>query len=95
MASWGDIEVYNEMISDLGTFCNELGEACQVMLSAVNTCMQVMENDKASLKACKNVALSCKKYEEAAGLAQKLAMALAEERDDVIAYLRTLDDLDD
>lgn len=95
MANWGDVEVYNEMISDLGTFCTELGNACQVMLTAVNTCMQVMENDKASLKACRNVALSCKKYEEAAELAQKLAVALQEERDDLIEYLRKLEDIDD
>ena len=94
MASWGEVEVYNDMISALETFCTELGNACQVMLTAVNTCVQVMESDKASLKASKNVALSCLKYEEAAELAQKLAKALEEERNDMIEYLRKMEEID-
>lgn len=65
------------------------------MLTAANTCSQIMEGDIASLKACKNVALSCKKYEEAAELAQKLMQALAQERDDIIEYLRSLEELED
>ena len=94
MASWGEVEVYNEMISDLGAFCNEIKNATSIMMTAANTCAQIMGEDIASLKSVKNVALSCKKYEEATELAGKLQIALAEERDDMIEYLRTLDELD-
>ena len=95
MASWGDVETYNNMISDLGTFCKDVKTSCGVMLSAANTCVQMMEKDKASLEASKKVALSIKQYEEATVLAEKLAKALEEERNDMIAYLRSIEDLED
>lgn len=94
MATWGDVETYNDMISDLGTFCTEINNACGIMMTAANTCVQIMEEDKASLNASKNVALSCKKYEEAAELAQKLMKALEKERDDIVEYLHSLEELE-
>lgn len=95
MASWGDVDVYNEMIDDLGTFCTELTSACETMVTAANACANIMENDKAALSASKNVALSVQQYGEARELAQNLMRALAEERDEIIEYLKTLDELDD
>ena len=94
MASWGDVQVYDEMIADLGTFYQTIGNSCEVMLVAAQTCMDNMESDKASVKAYKSVTDSVKKYEEARELAAKLARALEEERNDLIEYLRKLDELE-
>lgn len=94
MASWGDVEVYNEMIADLGTFYQTIGSSRQLMLGAAQTCMDNMESDRASLNAYKSVIASAAKYEEAMELAGALAKALEEERDDLIEYLRKLDELE-
>lgn len=94
MASWGDVEVYNQMISDLGTFCQTIGNTRELMLTAAQTCMDNMESDIASLKAYKSVVASAAKFEEAGDKASALAKALEEERDDLIEYLKTLDVLE-
>lgn len=94
MASWGDIEVYNEMISDLGVFVQTINEACTVMLGAAQTCMDNMESDAASIKAYKNVTASVREYQEAIDQSKKLANDLAEERDRIIEYLRTLEQIE-
>ena len=31
MASWGDVQVYNEMIEELGSFCKSIVEAVNIM----------------------------------------------------------------
>ena len=87
MADWGDVQAYNEMIDELGTFCKSIVEACGIMDTAATTCKDNMENDSKSLQAYTNVAKSEKMYLEAAQLAQRLANDLAEERDALIEYL--------
>ena len=94
MASWGDVQTYNDMIDDLQTFCTRVQETCNILSVAAKTCVDAMESDKASLQASKNVLLSVKKYEEALEQAVSLANALAEERDDLIEYLKTLEEMD-
>ena len=94
MASWGDVQVYNEMIEELGSFCKSIVEAVGIMDTAATTCKDNMENDEASLKAYTNVAKSEKLYLEAAQMADHLSKELAEERDALIEYLRGLDELD-
>ena len=95
MANWGDVQCYNEIIEEIGNFCTKVEESCQVMLAAVQTCMDNMEGDEASLTAQKNVLLSLKKYEEAISTAHKLASDLSEERDDLVEYLRKLREMDE
>lgn len=91
MASWGDVEVYNQMIDDLAVFCKQVEDACGVMTTAAATCADTMESDAASLKASKKVLLAVKTYGEAREMAQNLAAALTEERDDLIEYLKALE----
>ena len=93
MASWGDVAAYDEMIGELGTFCQQIGEACAILQSAANTCVDALQGDKASLAAAREVVVSAKKYEEAIELATKLAQALAQERDDLVEYLKTIEEL--
>lgn len=94
MASWGDVQTYNDMIDDLYSFSTTVKGACDTLLTAAATCADAMQNDKASLQASKNVIESAKKYEEAIGLAGNLAKALAEERDGLIEYLKALEELE-
>ena len=94
MASWGDVQTYNDMIDDLQSFCAKVQDSCNVLTVAAKTCVDAMESDKASLQASKNVLLSVKKYEEAVEIARNLASALSEERDDLIEYLKTLEEMD-
>lgn len=94
MASWGDIQTYNDMIDDLYSFATTVREACDTLVVAAKTCADAMENDKASLQASKNVIMSAEKYEEAITLAGNLAKALAEERDELIEYLKALEELE-
>ena len=93
-SSWGDVQVYNEMISDLGSFNTSVNEACCVMLNAAQTCLDNMESDKASLSASKNLRNSVVKYQEATATATALARELSEERDALIEYLRSLEEMD-
>lgn len=95
MASWGDVTTYNNMIKDLDDFSRSLGSAHAAMTTAAHVCTQVMENDAASAKAAQNVQKCCEKYKEASDLAQKLKRSLEQERDDMIEYLRSLEELED
>lgn len=94
MASWGEVQVYNEMIEDIGTFIQTVNTACETLMSAAKTCVDNMESDKASLIASKNVLSSVQKYEEAIEAAQKLVNNLTEERDDMIEYLKQLEEME-
>ena len=94
MASWGDVQTYNDMLDDLQTFCTRVQEACNVLTVAAKTCVDQMESDKASLQASRNVLVSVQKYQEALEMAISLANALTEERDDMIEYLKSLEDMD-
>ena len=51
MGTWADVSNYNDMIDALQTFCKEIGVGCGVMKNGVATCLQFMQEDKASLKA--------------------------------------------
>ncbi len=95
MANWGDVACYDTMIEEIGTFCTKVENSCQVMLTAVQTCMDNMEGDEASLTAQRNVLLGVKKYEEAVSTARTLAAKLSEERDDLVEYLRRLREMDE
>lgn len=92
--SWGDVQTYNEMIADLGSFNNSVNEACGVMIAAAQTCLDNMESDPASLSASKNLRNSVVKYQEATATAAALARELEAERDALIEYLRTLEEMD-
>ena len=95
MASWGDVQVYSEMIDDLGAFCKSIEEAVDVMDVAATTCKDNMENDESSQKAAANVKKSEKLYLEAAKMAAQLAKELQEEQQALIEYLRQLDSMGD
>jgi len=93
MPSWGDVEVYNQMIDDLATFRTQVNAGCAVIATGVNTCLETMQQDAASLKAARQVNESVKTYAKAMEMAEKLEKDLAEERDDIIEYLRRLEEL--
>ena len=95
MGSWADVEVYNEFIQDLANFCSTLEESCAMMATAAQTCLDNMENDAASVKAAKRVSETLKKYQEAEKEAVALAKALEEERDELIRYLQSVEDMDE
>jgi len=93
MPSWGDVEVYNQMIDDLAKFRTQVNAGCAVIATGVNTCLETMQQDAASLKAARQVNESVKTYAKAMEMAEKLEKDLAEERDDIIEYLRRLEEL--
>lgn len=91
MADWADVATYQEMIDGLGQFCTDVNQACETMLAAGQTCANNLSNDVTSLKACKQLALSIKGYEEAVEKAQALAKALSEERDNIARMLQEME----
>lgn len=95
MSSWAEVDSFNQMIEALSVFQAKVNESSAVIGSAVQTCVDNMENDKASLSAAKNVAASRVKYQEATELAANLAKALAEKRDEIVEYLRLVEEMDD
>lgn len=95
MSSWGEVESFNQMIDALSVFQTKVNESTAVIGTAVQTCVDNMESDKASLSAAKNVAASIVKYQEATELAANLAKALAEKRDELVEYLRLVENMDD
>ena len=92
--SWADVQVYSEMIDELGRFCASITECCNTMEFAALTCKANMENDAASLKAEKNVLKSARELAVSAQMAKKLAEDLEEERQAIIVYLHSLEELD-
>lgn len=95
MSSWGEVESFNQMIDALSVFQTKVSESVAVIGTAVQTCVDNMESDQASLKAQKNVGESLVKYQEATELAGKLAKALSEKRDEIVEYLRLVERMDD
>ena len=65
MASWADLQDYDEMIGALNSFCSDVSGACETMTTAAQQCVNVLENDITSLKSSKKVLLSVKEYNEA------------------------------
>lgn len=94
MATWGDVESYNNMIDELTVFKVEINQVIEMLASAANVCADNMEQDKLSLKASKNVVECCKIYQEAVEKADRLKVGLEEERANIIALLRKMEDME-
>lgn len=92
MASWADLQDYDEMIEALNSFCSDVSGACETMTAAAQQCVSALENDVTSLKASKQVLLSVNEYNEAIVKAQNLISCLEEEKQAIIEMLKSMDE---
>ena len=95
MASWGDVETYEEMIADLHMFINSVNESCTGMTMAAQQCADELDNDVASLKAVSALLKSVQKYQGAMEMASDLIAKLEEEKEILIEIIRKNEEMDE
>lgn len=95
MASWGDVETYEEMIADLHTFVNSVNESCTGMTMAAQQCADELDNDVASLKAVRSLLKSVQKYQGAMEMASDLIAKLEAEKEALIEIIRRNEQMDE
>ena len=82
------VEKYQELIAELSGFQAAVGEASDLMTSAAAVCLNNMEEDDVSKRACGKVKASAQKYADAIEKAQKLQQSLQAELEKIIEYER-------
>lgn len=92
MASWADLQDYDEMIEALNSFCRDVSGVCETMTAAAQQCVNVLEKDVVSVKASNKVLLSVNEYNEAIVKAQNLISCLEEEKQAIIEMLNSVDE---
>jgi DNA repair ATPase RecN len=94
MASYAEVQKYEDMIEAVGKFIGEVSEACNEMEAAGKDCVEQCDNDVPSTKSNEKLTDCIKKFHESVETARNVKAGLQHELERLREILRRADDFD-
>lgn len=90
MASYADVEKYDQLIKALSDFEAKILEARENMLNNVKICQDIMGNDDISTRTGGDIQKACKQYLTVCTEVKTLRKKLSKERENIIKIINEL-----